>query len=67
VWSRLPDDTFERVARAAGSRLDAPATLEDAAERVTRTARSYELCAIVDDDTFDEQTRADAWRAIDEL
>ena len=66
VWSSLSDETFERVAAAAGSRLDAPATVEDAAERVARNARHDELWAIVNDESGDEQTHADALKTIED-
>lgn len=67
VWSSLPPDTFDRVAAAAGSALDAPATAEDAAERRALDARFNELSAIMDDESVDEQARTDAFNELFEL
>jgi hypothetical protein len=67
VWSALPDDTFARVAAAAGSSLDAPVTPEQAAERRAHTARFNELCSIANDESLDDSVREEAWQQIMDL
>lgn len=62
VWSDLPDETFERDAAAARSRLDAPSTPEEAAARRANTARFIELCAIADDESLNDSVREEAWQ-----
>lgn len=67
VWSGLPEDTFARVAAAARSPLDAPATREQAAERRAYMARFNELDAIANDEALDESVREEAWRQLIDL